>query len=321
MQKQKKTLLYAVISLLIHHSGTLADAFAVSSLYSSTSTPAVRSTVTAVFSRSQGSPLDADDFFDAESVRQELENLMLSGGGGYDMTREASSASSRHQQAALRPSSFYQPEIRSLPETPILDVNLPPRPPLTTIERERRSTEIVLLAHLSEGDDVLSDLWNLWFAERGPKAARLLRQADDLINNGKEGWGEAEQILRALIEVHGVYFTEPLNRLATLYLLQGKLSEALTLNQMVLAVKPWHIGALSHIVMVYAGMGEHFMARQWATFRLPNVNMIRRRNRWVEKSVVDATAMLHLSEEHLSNSFGEPDRVWIHNQGNGDPWQ
>lgn len=126
---------------------------------------------------------------------------------------------------------------------------------------------------------------------------------------------------------------EPVNRLATLYYLHGRLEESLTLNKMVLAIKPWHVDALSHIVMVYAAMGDSDRARQWAAFRLPNFTSStngsnRRRTRWIERAVVDATIMLHKGEKITANSFGEPDKAWVEKhrstydlQNPDDAWQ
>ena len=48
-------------------------------------------------------------------------------------------------------------------------VLLPPPPPLTSIERDRRMAKLKLLAQLEDGDEALEQLWSLWFAERGPK--------------------------------------------------------------------------------------------------------------------------------------------------------
>lgn len=202
----------------------------------------------------------------------------------------------------------------SLPERPTLDVTLPVRGPLTTIERERRLAEMNLLATLDQGDNSISDIWDLWFTERGPQAATLLHEADALMNEGQEGFGTAEKILRALIEDYGVYFTEPLNRLATLYHLQGQMEEALTLNKMVLAVKPWHFGALSHIVMVYAARGDNQSARQWAAFRLPTFDPekpSKRRIRWVERAVAEAKMLLDAREDTIARAFGSSDQDWV----------
>ena len=171
----------------------------------------------------------------------------------------------------------------------------------------------------------------MWFAERGPQAASLLHEADALMNEGPEGFGTAEKILRALIEDYGVYFSEPLNRLATLYHLQGRMDEALTLNKMVLAVKPWHFGALSHIVMVYAALGDNQSARQWAAFRLPTFDPEKpnkRRIRWVERAVAEAKMLLDAREDTITRAFGSSDQDWVLTQkahssleNDNDSWQ
>lgn len=265
-------------------------------------------------------------FFDVEAARKQLESLVGSGG-------PAEHHESHPRQVSTRPifaSISMDTQTSLLPEAPKLELALPPRSPLTTIERERRSAEIELLAHLNDGDEALNGIWNLWFAERGSKASALLHKADDMISEGAHAWTEAEAILRGLIEQYGVYFAEPLNRLATLYYLQGRHEEALTLNQMVLAIKPWHFGALSHIVMVYAALGDSVSARQWAAFRLPTISSAgsnRRRTRWVERAVVDATILLHEGEQNLSELFGETDNSWMqrrksHNfENDDDAWQ
>ena len=253
------------------------------------------------------------DFFDLEATRRQLESLV--GSGSLEQVQhEFREVPQRHKVFA---SIAEESSLSLLPEPPKLEISLPTRPPLTTIERERRSAEIELLAQLNDGDEAQKDIWNLWFSERGPHAAKLLQQADDLINQGAQGWNEAEEILRLLIEENGVYFPEPLNRLATLYYLQGRLEEALTLNQMVLAVKPWHFGALSHIVMVYAALHNSVAARQWASFRLPPFSPDgsgRRRARWVERAVLDATILLHEGEKSLVKAFGESDKQWMETQ-------
>ncbi|EEC50652.1 predicted protein, partial [Phaeodactylum tricornutum CCAP 1055/1] len=93
-------------------------------------------------------------------------------------------------------------------------------------------------------DDSVSNLWTLWYQERGVKAAAQLGEAEVLTGNPR-GWIKAEAILRELISEYGVYWTEPVNRLATLYYIQGRLEEAEVLCKIVLQLKPWHFGALS----------------------------------------------------------------------------
>jgi hypothetical protein len=321
--------LLSVVSLAILDHAVLSDAFPVFQKHfraTSVTVTRSRSPVTALYIHSED---EHGDFFDVESARRQLESLVTGGGDARDLPQKPDQ---EHQQSALRPefASIVSPKssetLSALPATPTLEITLPARPPLTTIERERRLAEIKLLAQLNEGDESLSDIWNLWFAERGSQAADLLYEADELINQGHDGWEEAELILRALIEDFGVYFSEPLNRLATLYYLQGRYEEALRFNKLVLAVKPWHFGALSHIVMVYAALGDNERAREWAAFRLPTVSPAgsnRRWTRWVERAVVDSTVLLHQGEEKLAKLFGEPDKNWIETQveNDADAWQ
>ena len=143
-----------------------------------------------------------------------------------------------------------------------------------------------------DSDEPLSDLWTLWFEERGASAAKELKAAEQLSMNGPQYWDEAETKLRALIEEHGVHWAEPVNRLATLMYLQGRLKESKELCEIVLAVKPWHFGALSGVVMVCAGLSDVSGARMWADRRLPPLrpdgDTTERRILWVERAVKEA---------------------------------
>lgn len=275
---------------------------------------------------------DHGEFFDVEAARKKLEAMVADAGGSSSMA--LSNVGSEDQKPRPSVHAWLSASFENalcLPERPSLDVTLPARGPLTTIERERRLAEIDLLATLDQGDNSISDIWELWFTERGPQAASLLHEADTLMNEGPEGFGTAEKILRALIEDYGVYFSEPLNRLATLYYLQGRMDEALTLNKMVLAVKPWHFGALSHIVMVYAALRDNQSARQWAAFRLPTFDPEKpnkRRIRWVDRAVAEAKMLLDAREDTISRAFGSSDQDWVlmqkaHNtyDNDTDSWQ
>ena len=270
---------------------------------------------------------DHDDYFDVEAARRELEALV---GGGHSADQSTMMPDQKKRTYSPATSSSSSSSSRSasslLPPTPTLDVMLPPPPPLTTIERERRLAEIELLSHLTHGDEKLSDIWNLWFSERGPTAAAKLRKADHLMNEDPRFWQEAGDILRELIDEYGVYFVEPLNRLATLYHLQGRLEDALTLCKIILSVKPWHFGALSGIVLNYAGLHDSERARQWAARRLPNFASMgpnKRRRQWVEQAVLDASTALKEAEQRNVNVFGRPDShvTTISLESNGDSWQ
>jgi tetratricopeptide (TPR) repeat protein len=248
------------------------------------------------------------DFFDVEAARRELEALV---GGGGSVSLDLPPQSKQLPEIKNRPTASLSSSLLSgsstLPATPLLDVTMPPQRPLTTIQRERRLAEIEQISQLVNGDESLTDIWNLWFSERGSKAEALLQKADDLISEGPAGFRQSEEILRGLIEEHGVFFVEPVNRLASLYYLEGRLEEALPLNKIVLSVKPWHFGALSGIVMVYAGLGDSERARQWAAFRLPSSAQTRRRHQWVERAVLDIQGAINQAEKRNVDGFGKPD--------------
>jgi tetratricopeptide (TPR) repeat protein len=278
--------------------------------------------------------LQNDDFFDIEAARRELEVLV--GGGGSPLAREQMQQAREQKQQAQQQQPRQSPEQpasepRPRPSYPILEghiaaqpslnVELPPPPPLTTIERARRHAEIELLEKIdSHGDEFLSEIWSLWFSERGPQAEKLLYKADSLIKEGPPGWGEAEVILLHLVDEYGLFFFEPINRLATLYYLQGKLEEAEILCKTALAVKPWHFGALSTIVRVYADLGDSENAKQWAAHRLPSLGSnvpSKRRHRWVERAVQASQKALADAEHRIVESFGESDADWIALQQQG----
>jgi hypothetical protein len=292
---------------------------------------------------------EAEGFFDVETARSRLEGLLSSGGG--DSTDFSDESMGRHFQQG-KPSlqnvrSFKDqvsddddglskttisggasiassPAMSDVLEPPPLTIELPTRPPLTSIERERRIAEIELLKHLREGDiSAIADLSSLWFSERGPEAESILKETDDLMVGGDVvDMIRAERILLSLIEEYGVYFAEPSNRLATIYLSQGRLEEALFLNKIVLAVKPWHFGALSHIVMVYESLGDSRSARAWARFRLPALTSIsnnKRQAHWAERAVMDAIYLYEQGEIANAISFGESDRMWLKRQA--ENWQ
>jgi hypothetical protein len=256
-----------------------------------------------------------DNDFDVEAIRQRLESLV--GGGeegqmGFPPTRQASRAP-------------------TFSKSPAHDVVMPPAPLLTSIDRERREAEIQLLRQLEYGDDSLSDLWTLWFQERGSDAGARLLEAEALTGQGPTSWDEAEKLLRQLIEEYGVYWAEPVNRLATLYYMQGRMVEAETLCKIVLSVKPWHFGALSGIVMIYAGARDSQSARLWASRRIPTFapsGTNRRRAGWVQHAAREAMESLHSAENRVVEAFGKPDehslggkKTTVEHGDDDDAWQ
>ena len=255
-----------------------------------------------------------DDFGDdIDAVREKLESMLV--GDGLFMEHPEPSLAMSPSGASSLPEPLDDDDDDDVisphhlhPTTD--DVYIPRASPLTTIERERRETEVEILKHLALGDDMLSELMSFWMNERGSKAAARLLQAEAFTNQ-KETWNQAEMILLELVDMYGVHWVEPVNRLATLYYLQGRLHESERLCRTVLKIKPWHVGALSGIVLVYAAMDNASdRARQWAARRLPPLSPSgpnRRRHQWVERNVKEAEEALLQAEKRLKGIFGAKD--------------
>jgi len=196
---------------------------------------------------------------------------------------------------------------------------------MSTIGRERRKAEIALLRELEYNEDVTNEIWNLWYSERGNKAKEELQTIEELFDDRSQ-WSLAESRLKELIEYnnnnnhnsnHNIW-VEPMNRLATLYYLQGRFEESKALSTIVLKRKPWHFGAISGLVMVCASLEEAKEARYWSTLRLPplfnnkknklfydgNSKHNNRRKQWVQRAVDDARKALLEEEERIRIAFG-----------------
>ena len=204
---------------------------------------------------------------------------------------------------------------------------IPKPPPLTSAERDRRMAEIELLQALEDSDDTLQDLWDLWFSARGKTAKERLEQADEFMANGNIL--AAEKMLKQMIREYGVYWVEPLNRLATLLYLDGRLEESFQLCLVVLHLQPHHFGALSGIVAVCIGLGKREEARRWADKRLPTrvasssfppfaqdgpTNP--RRKEWVVRAVKQAQEAISHLEYQTQKDFGKPEKYYKKRKGN-----
>lgn len=202
-------------------------------------------------------------------------------------------------------------------------------PLLSTIGRERRLVEIDLLQALEFSNEPTGDLWTLWYSERGPQAHAELREIEETLFADPSQWNAAEAKLQDMIAHHGVHFCEPLNRLATLYYMQGRYKESKKLCQLVLEQKPWHFGALSGIVMVCASLKDIQGARKWAARRLPpmvpdGTTDNQRRKEWTKRAVDDARKALMEEEERVRQAFGKRQRYekrQLRQQSEEDAWQ
>lgn len=154
-----------------------------------------------------------NDRFDLEALRQQFESLASNTGAAvFSSAMQDDSDLGEKEPVSSGGLLLIATDSVPLRETPPLDVPIPPRPPLTSIERERRSAEIELLGHLTDGEEAVKEIYNLWFSERGAAASKLLQQARELMEQGREEQDEAESMLRALVDEYGVYFTGKHNK-------------------------------------------------------------------------------------------------------------
>ena len=127
----------------------------------------------------------------------------------------------------------------------------------------------ITYAQLRE-ERAVGDIWDHWLGEEGASARREI--------------DEAEGNVEALLELMDAFpdWTEPVNRLATHRFLEGleairdgaggarqDFEDSARLCLRVLRDKPWHFGALSGIVMVYAHIGNTEEANRWARQAMP----------------------------------------------------
>jgi hypothetical protein len=286
--------------------------------------------------------LDGDgSSFDIDSARKQLQSIFKEDSDSDSSTAGTTSSSNSNGEFDIR--TFVTQPVRGMgvatqepgartvagKPVPLEDSLLPPLPPLSTIERDRREAEIMLLEKLAADEDAMKELWNLWYSERGGLALARLQQADQLMGD-PTSWKDCETSLLQLIDEFSIYFVEPVNRLATLYYLQGKYQEAYQLCRLVLLkLKPWHVGALAGMVQVCINLGDRDEARYWATKRLPNAVAGSsfppfdasngpenpRRAEWVQEMVNAATQMLEQAEQNNKKRFGKPEDYYKKKKG------
>ncbi len=263
------------------------------------------------------------DIFDLDLARKRLQSMFqkdtptnISSLGSDTEHRDTFQIQKFIKEAAKQSKKDGKVGTPTAPE----DSLLPPLPPLSTIERDRRQVEIKLLEQLASGES-MKELWELWYSERGGQALARLQQADQLMGD-PTSWKDCETSLLQLIEEYSIYFVEPVNRLATLFYLQGKYEESYQLCRLILLkLKPWHVGALAGMVQVCVNRGDREEARYWASRRLPSIvagssfppfetsngPLNPRRAEWVQEMVLAAREMLKKAELSTQQQFGEPE--------------
>lgn len=294
--------------------------------------------------------------FDVESARSQLETLISKDDNVKKNSiprkgRNINNATKGHFSIKLFLDSIRMKDLSD----PSYVIGLPPAPPLSTMDRNRRELELSLLELLKEGDTFLNELWELWYSERGPDNQSILAKTDAVVSNPKL-WGPCEEILVALIDDRiaggsnpsGLYFVEAVNRLATLYFLQGRLVESYKLCRVVIQLKPWHVGALSGIVQVCVGLSFIDEARYWAPKRLPTIPPPAassltehdigplskktnkkfgitpdnpRRIEWCDRAIADAKALLKRAEQSTVECFGQPEEYYYRRPSTKEPME
>jgi len=278
---------------------------------------------------------------DVESARQRLENMLSNPKDETEANDRSDEGDSNNEnEIAKTPPSFSFSKLLSNYEDGMdfSSSSFPTPPPLSSIERDRRLFEIRLLECLVEGDDALSELWNHWYSERGSTVKSRLEQIGGMFTDPRD-WEECERDLIELVDEYGIYFVEPVNLLATLYFLQGKLELSYKLCQIILTLKPYHVGALSGVVQVTLGLNDPIASRKWALKLLPRalsgpgtvkdsafdeqnegVKQLENPQRieWIERAVVTAKELLDQAEQRTQEDFfGKPEAYYGTDNDNG----
>jgi hypothetical protein len=173
---------------------------------------------------------------------------------------------------------------------------------------------------IQKQDIVMSEFWSIWYGEKGQLNEQKLRSIEETLGDPSQ-WANAEQQYLELINEHCKsdgesklnlsQWVEPANRLATLLYLMGRLQESKAWCDAILEAKPWHIGALSGVVMVCVQLNDEESAQKYIMKGLPNLSTEMRdaRKAWVERNVETATEqLLHLQSsnaiyEKISKAF------------------
>ncbi len=265
-----------------------------------------------------------DTSFDVESSRRQLENMFSNTSGKADASRNSGENEENNNSEEDIPKLSFSKILSDYEKG--VDFSLdsfPQPPPLSSIERDRRLGEIKLMECLAESDDAVSELWNHWYSERGSSAKSRLEKLGELITDPRD-WIECEKGLIQMVDEYGIYFVEPVNLLATLYFLMGKLKVSYKLCEIILTLKPYHIGALSGIVQVSLGLNDVEATREWAAKRMPRASTTDldaiedalqvdnpKRIDWVENAVAIANDLLDQADKRTQEDFfGKPETYY-----------
>lgn len=116
-----------------------------------------------------------------------------------------------------------------------------------------------LLQDLKKTDEVArqratSELWQLWFTQKGEIGRELLRRSQSYLDIGNIE--KAEEILTETIETFPD-FAEAWNRRAVLYFLLEKYEKSRNDCQQVIQLIPYHFGALHGLGLCLLALGKY----------------------------------------------------------------
>lgn len=115
------------------------------------------------------------------------------------------------------------------------------------------------LAALKSSDETVrsqatADFWQEWFHQKGADKAQLLLRSQALLEQGETA--RAEELLTQLVQAEPD-FAEAWNRRAVLHYLQKNYQAALADCQRVIALVPYHFGALHGLGLSQAALGNY----------------------------------------------------------------
>ncbi len=121
-----------------------------------------------------------------------------------------------------------------------------------------------LLEDLKQPDAELRDrasslFWHDWFHQKGVYGAQQLMEAQSLLESGRAD--RAETLLSDIVEAQPD-FAEAWNRLAVLHYTQGDYWRAIADCQKVIALVPYHFGALHGLGLSHSAVGNYTAAIQ-----------------------------------------------------------
>ncbi|OCR01872.1 hypothetical protein BCD67_05085 [Oscillatoriales cyanobacterium USR001] len=103
-------------------------------------------------------------------------------------------------------------------------------------------------------DRATTELWRIWFEEKGDYGIEMLRRSQILLEAGD--FSRALNMLTKLISEYPD-FAEAWNRRAVLYYTQGNYQKSLIDCEMVIKLNPIHFGALHGLGLCYAALGNY----------------------------------------------------------------